>query len=173
MSRFIIGVDPGSKGYATLMGDGLPKKFCPFEDNDKQSIAEWFAEVVTETAGTAKCVMEQVHSMPGQGVSSTFAFGQNFGFVLGILVAMKIPYTLVTPQKWQSEVWDAADKVYTTTIKKDGAPKKTVHTKQTSLNACRRLFPSTDLRKSDRSKNPHDGKCDSLLIAEYGRRKLL
>ena len=108
--------------------------------------------------------------MPGQGVATTFTFGHNVGFLHGLLVAFKIPYTLVTPRKWQKEMWIAADHVETTIKDKKGQPKRIVLPKPTSINAATRLFPSVDLRKSERSKNPHDGKCDSLLIALYAKR---
>ena len=45
-------------------------------------------------------VIEKVHSMPGQGVASTFKFGMNYGQWIGILTALQIPYEMITPQKW-------------------------------------------------------------------------
>ena len=51
--------------------------------------------------------------------------------------------------------------------------KKVVNTKQTSINAAKRLFPTIDLRKTTKCKNIDDNKCDSLLLSEYGRRKNL
>ena len=46
------------------------------------------------------CVIESVHSMPGQGVASTFKFGMNYGQWIGILATLKIPYIQVSPHKW-------------------------------------------------------------------------
>ena len=48
--------------------------------------------------------VESVHAMPGQGVSSMFSFGRGFGVILGVLAALDIPYTLVSPQAWQKAV---------------------------------------------------------------------
>ena len=45
-------------------------------------------------------IIEKVHSMPKQGVVSTFKFGNNFGQWQGILSSMCIPYIEVSPQKW-------------------------------------------------------------------------
>lgn len=50
---------------------------------------------------------------------------------------------------------------------------KDINTKATSFNASRRLFPNVDLRRSEKCKNLDDNKSDSLLIAEYARRKNL
>jgi crossover junction endodeoxyribonuclease RuvC len=51
--------------------------------------------------GTSHVFVEVVHSMPGQGVSSMFDFGKGFGMWLGILAALQIPHTLLTPQRWK------------------------------------------------------------------------
>jgi crossover junction endodeoxyribonuclease RuvC len=45
--------------------------------------------------------VEQVSSMPKQGVSAVFTFGTSYGIVRGCLGALEIPFVLVTPQKWK------------------------------------------------------------------------
>ena len=45
-------------------------------------------------------MVEKVHSMPKQGVASTFKFGQGYGIWIGILSALRIPYELTTPRTW-------------------------------------------------------------------------
>ena len=97
------------------------------------------------------CYLEQVHAMPKQGVSSTFNFGMNFGFIQGVLKAYGIPYELVTPQKWKKEFSCTSDK-------------------NTSIEVCKRLFPNVNLKATERCKKDHDGMAEALLIAEYGRR---
>ncbi len=42
--------------------------------------------------------------MPGQGVRSSFTFGQNYGFLRGVLITLRIPFIEVTPRKWMKEV---------------------------------------------------------------------
>jgi len=56
--------------------------------------------------GTAeiRAVLERVHSMPAQGVSSTFKLGANYGYWRGVLQGLRIPFREVTPQKWQRAV---------------------------------------------------------------------
>lgn len=44
--------------------------------------------------------VEAVHSMPRQGIASTFSFGVSYGVLRGVLAATGIPWTLVTPQEW-------------------------------------------------------------------------
>jgi crossover junction endodeoxyribonuclease RuvC len=90
--------------------------------------------------------------MPKQGVSSSFKFGMSFGKALGILETLQVPYDLVTPHKWQKEVFDSASKQ---------------DTKAMALDRARRLFP--ELTGSLRRKKDHN-RADALLIAEYCRR---
>ena len=97
------------------------------------------------------CVVEHVNAMPGQGVTSCFSFGQNFGFILGLLTAFRIPYELVRPQKWKKEFGCTSDK-------------------NTSIEVAQRLFPDVDLRRTPKCQKPHDGKAEALLLAEHARR---
>jgi crossover junction endodeoxyribonuclease RuvC len=45
--------------------------------------------------------VELVGSMPGQGVASMFSFGHSAGVIQGVLGALEIPVTMVTPQTWK------------------------------------------------------------------------
>lgn len=166
--KHYIGIDPGSHGYIVVLDEeGKYLNSLAIEDSTEQEVARF---VFKWSRAETVALMEDVHSMPGQGVATTFAFGRNVGFLQGILVALQIPYILVTPRKWQKEMWIAKDMVYTVRKDKRGEDKRQVAPKPTSINAATRLFPTTDLRKSDRARNPHDGKCDALLIALYAKR---
>ncbi len=90
--------------------------------------------------------------MPGQGVVSMFSMGYGYGLLLGVIVALEIPYTLVAPQTWKKAMlfdMPARDKA-------------------ASLARAKQLFPtmSGEIGK-------HHGKAEALLIAEYGKRLLL
>lgn len=99
------------------------------------------------------------------------------GFLTGLLVAHKIPYTLVQPKEWQGEIWTNADMVVShKKVKcKNGKEinRKETNTKATSINAAQRLFPSVDFRRNERCRKIDDNKVDALLMAEYARRKNL
>ena len=60
------------------------------------------ADALAEGAVTA--ALEKVHSSPQMGVKSAFTFGQSFGQVEALLVAHKIPYQAVSPQRWQKDL---------------------------------------------------------------------
>ena len=87
------------------------------------------------------------------GVTSAFSFGQGYGVWLGILSALEIPHTLVTPQAWKKSMMP-------------GEPKD----KDASRVVCKRLFPVQVDEWLSRKKD--HGRADSILLAEYGRRML-
>ncbi len=146
-----IGIDPGKNGGIAIMNDiKNSADVCPYSDDVLINNLE-FVYAQDDWRGNVICYLEHVHAMPKQGVSSTFNFGMNFGFIQGMLKAYGIPYELVTPQKWKKEFSCTSDK-------------------NTSIEVCKRLFPSVNLKATDRCKKDHDGMAEALLIAEYGRR---
>lgn len=172
--RVYLGIDVGSKGFITL-NTGSEYKFFSIADNDNYKLSQFLASI-KETYPDVVCAMEEIHAVFGSSAKATFSFGEINGLLKGLLIANKIPYHLVQPKKWQSEIWDNKDMVVTykqVTIKGKQVTKKDINTKQTSFNAAKRIFPHIDLRKTERCKNLDDNKCDSLLISEYARRKNL
>ena len=172
--RVYLGIDVGSKGFVTL-NTGTELRFYSIADNDAYQLSNILHDIKAEFQNVV-CAMEEIHAIFGSSAKATFAFGEINGLLKGLLIANKIPYHLVAPKKWQSEIWDNKDMVVsykTATIKGKQVSKKEVNTKQTSFNAAKRIFPAVDLRKTERCKNLDDNKCDSLLISEYARRKNL
>ena len=142
-----IGIDPGKNGGIAIIGILGQYSVYPFSEELLISRLGSYAQLNIPCI----CTLEHVHAMPKQGVSSTFNFGMNFGFIQGVLKAYRIPYELVTPQKWKKEFSCTSDK-------------------NTSIEACKRLFPDVNLKKTERCKKDHDGMAEALLMAEYGRR---
>lgn len=172
--KLYIGIDVGSKGFISMQKNGLWRHYS-IEDNDLYQLSAIMRLARKEHANIA-CVIEDVKPIFGSSAKSTFQFGFNKGYLIGLLAANKIPYTLVAPKEWQKNVWTHSDMVVTykdVTINGKNVSKKEVNTKQTSINACKRLFPTLDLRKSERSKKIDDNKVDSILMSEYARRKNL
>jgi crossover junction endodeoxyribonuclease RuvC len=95
--------------------------------------------------------VEQVGAMPGQGVSSTFAFGKAFGIILGVLAARSVPLTLVPPVRW----------------------KRAMGVLKGSKDGCRarasQLLPAAAHQWPLRR---HDGRAEAALIALYGAPQL-
>lgn len=160
MKDYYLGFDPGKKGYMCLYNAGYSgyKHYPLFDGNRLNREMLEVLEKLSKTY-TMMAVVEQVHSMPHQGVASTFSFGTNYGMLIGMLETLGIPYTTVTPGKWQKYICEAVDKAS--------------NPKQMHYNAARRLFPDMDFRRSERCKTYDDNKVDATLICEYGVRKQL
>lgn len=105
-----IGIDPGLTGAVAVI-DLDPEGGAFFYDTpvvrlDKKQRYDYAAmaqilRMLKVEFWKGLCVtVEKVHSMPKQGVASSFNFGMGFGAWLGILAALEIPYTLVDPRRW-------------------------------------------------------------------------
>lgn len=175
MEKTYIGVDPGAIGFITAIFPNGEKEFYSIDENDDLNLNRIFRSI-KERSWEVTAVLEDVHSIFGASAKSTFNFGEIKGILKGLLIANEIPYTLVQPKTWQQEIWINQDMIVSyKSVMRGGKEikQKVVDTKSTSINAARRLFPSIDLRKNERCKKIDDNKVDSLLMAEYARRKNL
>lgn len=149
MSEFksvFIGIDPGQSGGIALVSDGFA-----FADKMPETEADT-AELLWNTlafkaGGKAMCFIEAVHSMPKQGVASSFKFGRSYGFLRGLLIGLKIPFEEITPQVWQKEM-----------------NCRTGGNKNVSKAKAQQLWPALKITHAT---------ADSLLIAECARRRSL
>jgi Holliday junction resolvasome RuvABC endonuclease subunit len=98
----ILGIDPGVSGaYALLADDGISS---PIVDDlpvvgNQINAGEWRRVIKTLMPDIA--IVELVHSMPGQGVASTFRFGMACGIIRGVLLGAGAPIIDVTPNTWK------------------------------------------------------------------------
>ena len=90
-----LGIDPGIKGGMGLICSDGSIIVKPFSTDNILNLCK--------DHQLAICCLEQVHSMPSQGVKSMFNFGKNFGYIKGVLEANNIPYQEVPPQTWKKE----------------------------------------------------------------------
>lgn len=145
-----IGIDPGKSGAMAVIYQALDDavEIVPFDERDYVSRLRDMSVSLVK----AKACLEHVGAMPGQGVTSMFNFGQNFGYIRGLLEAFQIPYELVRPQKWKKEFG--------------------ISDKNSSVECCKRLFPGVSLRRTERCRKDDDNMAEALLMAEYARRRL-
>ena len=101
--RFFLGVDPGlSGGFGLVPQWGDPSAAIAFKQQQtERDIADFFE---TWADSIIFAMIEKVHSMPKQGVASSFKFGMSYGFLRGLLIGFKIPFEEVTPQRWQKRL---------------------------------------------------------------------
>ena len=154
----IIGVDPGQKGGIAYW-NGVEMSAMPMPLAGKEIDIETLAgatkaKLPVNHLGVQGInlfgVVEKVHSMPKQGVSSSMKFGKNYGIILGVLGALRIPVQLVTPQAWKKEILAGS--------KKD---------KDAAIEYVRLKYPNVRLIPPG-CRKPHDGIADAVCICEMG-----
>jgi crossover junction endodeoxyribonuclease RuvC len=96
----VVGIDPGSvSGALGCLGTG-PQMVSDLATIEGQINVPAFAAAL-RTLSPDVVVIERVHSMPKQGVASTFKFGASYGIILGVVGALGIPSFLVQPAVWK------------------------------------------------------------------------
>jgi len=151
----LIGIDPGKDGAFAKIGIGEP--VCMTMPEDIYEVNEFISKSKDENLDQIHVFIEKAQAYPKQGVSSSFNYGAGYGTLCGILIANKIAFTAVPANRWARRMHI-------------GASKST--SKEKSLEVVRKIFPNVNLLATKRSRKPHEGIIDALLIAEYGRRLL-
>lgn len=156
-----IGIDPGLSGGIAYIAvhNAYTIKLPEIEGLEAPSITTVALKMPDTEADTAeffkqitinkevKALIEKVHSMPKQGVTSSFTFGRNYGFLRGCLISHGISFDEVQPAIWQ--------KTLGCLTKGD---------KNVSKAKAQQLFPELKVTHAT---------ADALLIAEYLRRREL
>ena len=143
-----IGIDPGAKGCMCLIGNGK----LVFKDFDLKEYSSTLKALCSPYDTELMVAVEKVHAMAGQGVSSSFSFGQRLGELEGILTALQIPYELVAPKDWQ---------------KACGIPAKS--DKKGIASVMQKLYPTAELYGN--KGGLRDGRSDALGLAHFIRLK--
>lgn len=138
----VIGIDPGQSGGIAWWSSDGGMDCCKMPETERD-VFERLKDIV-DRRNIVKAYIESVHSMPGQGVASSFKFGQSYGFLRGCLVGLEIAWETVTPQKWQSSM---------------GC--RTKGDKNVSKSRAQQLWPGLKVTHAV---------ADALLICEHGRR---
>jgi len=140
-NELFLGVDPGASGsFAVVNGCGHTEGWIKLKETE-HDVAMWLRDrSIRIRAG----LLEQVHSMPKQGVSSSFKFGMSYGFCRGLLVARGVVFETITPLKWQTSMQC-----------------RTGGDKNVSKAAAQRLWPEEKITHAT---------ADALLLAELCRR---
>jgi hypothetical protein len=106
-----------------------------------------------------KVYLETAGARPGQGLSSTFKIGRNFGINEGIIVGLELSYEVVHPRTWAGFMLKDVPA---------GDPKQ-----RTMIKAQRLFGSSLPLMKPSGKILSMDGRADAALIAYYGMCQML
>lgn len=152
INHIYIGVDPGKKGgIAFIYPEGCYGAY-PMPETRNQ-VYKLLQELKTKYGATLIAAVELVHSMPKQGVASTFTFGKGCGEVLGILTALDAVIYEPTPQAWKKVMMAGTDK-----------------SKDAAIQVAENLFPDIQLVPKG-CRVPNDGMAEALLLAEWCHRQ--
>lgn len=143
----IIGIDPGFSGAIAILSDTLAVHDMPTVPAAKGRTELAHPSVLDLLRVDGEVWIERVNAMPGQGVSSSFRFGQGFGALEMACAANRLPIRYVTPSVW---------KKYFGLSKVKGA----------SRSLAMQRFPG-QAHLFQRVKD--DGRAEAALIALYGR----
>jgi len=152
-----MGIDPGISGaIAIFEGTDLLDAFdMPVIETQsgkrkKRRISPEMlvAEIEEHVEFLARVYIEDVHAMPGQGVTSMFAFGEAAGLIRGVCAGLRVPVCLISPTTWKRG------------MKLQGAGK------DASRAMAARMWPQkASLFKRQRD----DGRAEAALLAHYGQ----
>jgi crossover junction endodeoxyribonuclease RuvC len=142
-NKTYVGIDPGFNNTAisifknnTLISTNL---FNFSQEEDKED----FINLLKTLPKDSIINLEKVHSMPKQGVSSTFKFGVGFGIIQGALLSLSLDFNLITPQFWKKKFLLIGEK------------------KECSIEKTLEIYPNFPLTKN---KQKNTNLCDSFLI---------
>lgn len=150
-----MGIDPGaSGGVAVLSADGCMSTAhaMPYTDQDLYDILRM--PEGPSNLSVLVC-LEKVHSMPKQGVRSTFTFGVNYGKIRGMLTCLKYSIREVSPTVWQ--------KFFINSVRDEDKTKHKNRLKQVA----QQMYPSLTHGSKITLKT-----CDALLLAHYAMHKI-
>ncbi len=158
--RAYLGADPGIDGAIALYvpGSATGLRLCDMpvlKVGTKRRIDLWtLAEQLKLWAISwdVLAIVENVHAMPGQGVTSMFSFGYSTGSLQQALASAKIPFTLVQPATWKA--------LYGL---RGGAENKAA-----SVDKAVELFPNHKPLFFGPKGGPKDGRAEAALLAHYG-----
>jgi crossover junction endodeoxyribonuclease RuvC len=155
----IVGVDPGQSGGICVLRVTSYRNLTSKVSLEPTPMPETELDLdnlVQSITDGANVFIENVHSMPKQGVASSFKFGMNFGMVKQAFVRHRRIF--ITPQRWQKALGVVPRKK---TENKDQFKKR--------LNRlAQELYP--DLNVFNENQTSQLKVSDSILIAEYGLR---
>lgn len=169
--KFACSVDIGKNGAIVIQDletGTIVKQVMPIIGTDVD--VQELINILEALKGTdCMVIIEDVRAIFGAAASSTFTFGFVAGVTEAALIALKLPYRKVNPKVWQKLAFMGVKEIRkpSTKNKLGKEIKGKIDTKAMALVAAKRLYPNVDLRPTERSKNPHDGIVDALLMSWY------
>ncbi len=151
MDDLFMGIDPGLSGaWAVIDSAGRYVSAGDMHNEDGRVLTRHvWAEMLSAVKRNRVIVaVERVHSMPRQGVATTFAFGAAYGCALTLGNMFEDQAVLVTPNQWKRFYGLDADKNKSSALARD-------------------MWPTAPIKLKK-----HNGRAEALLIANYLRLRI-
>lgn len=112
----LVGIDPGASGAIAWLSDHghlIEARDLPVTKVNGRTqlmpavLAGWLLQLDRRPI---HAFLERVATRPGEGAVGAFSFGRGYGQIEGVLAAIGVPVTLVTPQSWKRALQVPADK---------------------------------------------------------------
>ena len=160
--RYFVGIDPGKKGALCVVStegvfcDVFP---CPLiaDDFDPVGMASLIRRINPQHV-----VIEKPGVMPGQGGVSNYSMGRGFGLWEGVLAALQVPFSIVSPQRWRKAMCPDTPKG----VGEGKAERKKI-LKAESLKQALRLAPAHAVAFQGPRGGALDGPAEAFLIARW------
>lgn len=159
MKQFVLGIDPGKNGGIV----GLTNGHINLIDKMPQTPVDMWGYFKTSglhlllksTEIKSYVFIEDVHSMPTDGVRSAFTFGRQVGLLDGVLSHYPVDVIRVIPSKWMDALG----------VKRDGDESR-YNYKKRLVEKAKSMAPVSDRDKINLTT------ADAFLIARYGEQWL-
>ena len=173
--KIYCGIDFGLKGAITIMKNGKIDSYMAMPlTKDKKWIDEVaiFKVLLKYRKLNTHIIIEKFSGFFGYNKSGVASLMRQVGAITALIRILKIPYSEIPVKTWQKEMFIGIN-AKTKKKKIEGESKIIRDTKSMAYSAANKLFPNESFLATKKSKVPHDGIVDSVLLAEYGRRKNL
>lgn len=183
MTTSYAGIDPGASGaIAVVTSDGRAEVHD--WPGDERALIE-LVEGITFAHGRVSCLIERQQAMPGQGVSSMFEIGLNFGMWLAAIASQHWQVQIIRACDWkkglgyqppakaakskapsgetksQAKERLAQEKKARSKAKSDAYKASKAH----SVTLAKRLFPAMSGELAGPRGGARDGRAEALILA--------
>jgi hypothetical protein len=164
--KVVAGIDPGLEGGICVLNsknEVLELEIMPTinKEIDAHALADMILKFKTDHC-IDYFILEKSMILPFQSAQSGLTIGRGYGLLLGLMAAYRLSYREVAPQTWTKMLRP---------VKKPLKAKKSHVTKmikERNTQEAQKMYPLVNFLGSEKSKVPHLGKVDALLLAHYG-----
>jgi crossover junction endodeoxyribonuclease RuvC len=110
-----VGIDPGIGGAIAWIDPDFGVRIHDMPVMGAKSLidAPELAHILLHAQSRLKplhIVIERAQAMPRQGIASAFNYGRGFGTIEGVVFALGLPHSFVTPAAWKRAAGLGSDK---------------------------------------------------------------